>query len=157
VEIPPPTTKILFPNMIPPFIKSLPQEGKGLDTSTFNSLSSDLLKSHRTFIPKPVCESYQIPLRDVQPGVRCVSCGKIGMTKIPRSWHCPFCKVNDHLAHRGTLVEWFLVVKRTITNRECREFLGVDIHTAKRILLSMGLISCGTYKNSSYRMDFTKK
>lgn len=157
VEIPPADTKILFPNLVPPYIKSLPQQGKRLDTSTFNWLSAELLRCHQTYIPKPICESYQIPIQDVQPGVRCVSCGKIGMIKIPRSWHCPVCKVNNHLAHEPTLVEWFLVVKRTITNRECREFLGVDIHTAKRILLSMDLKRCGTFRDRSYRMDFSKK
>lgn len=156
VEIPPPNTKLLFPNLIPPFIKSLPQEGKGLDTTAFNRLSRELLTSHQTYIPKPICESYQIPVGDVQPGVRCVACGKIGMTKLPRTWNCPTCKVNNHLAHQGTLVEWFLVVKRTITNRECREFLGVDIHTATRILQSLPLQTKGTFRNRSYFMDFKR-
>ncbi|WP_256989019.1 NERD domain-containing protein [Bacillus sp. EB106-08-02-XG196] len=157
VEIPPANTKVLFPNLIPPFIKGLPQEGKGLDPSAFHRLSKELLNSHQTYIPKPICESYQIPLEDIQPGVRCVACGKIGMEKLPRTWHCPTCNVNNHLAHQATLAEWFLVVKRSITNRECREFLGVDIHTAKRILLSMDLITCGKFRDRSYRMDFSKK
>ncbi|MCM3694055.1 nuclease-related domain-containing protein [Neobacillus niacini] len=157
VEIPPPTTKILFPNLIPPFFKSLPQEGKGLDNAAFHRLSKELLTSHQTYIPKPICESYQIPVGDVLPGVRCVNCGKIGMIKLPRTWHCPSCKVNNHLAHQGTLVEWFLVVKRTITNSECREFLGVDIYTANRILNGMNLIGSGTYKDRMYKMDFRKK
>lgn len=78
------------------------------------------------------------------------------MKKVRRTWHCPFCKVNNHLAHQKTLIEWFLVVKSTITNGECREFLGVDIHTAKRILQSMDLIKCGMFKDRSYRMDFSK-
>ncbi|WP_257009169.1 nuclease-related domain-containing protein [Bacillus sp. 7884-1] len=156
VEIPPPNTKILFPNLIPPFIKSLPQQGERLDTSTFNKLSGDLLRSHQTYIPKPVCESYQIPEGAIQPGVRCVACGNIGMIKLPRTWHCPSCKVNDHLAHQATLDEWFLVVKRTITNRECREFFGVDIHTATRILQSLPLQTKGTFRNRSYFMDFKK-
>jgi hypothetical protein len=64
--------------------------------------------------------------------------------------------VNNHLAHRGALVEWFLVVKRTITNRECREFLGVDIYTANRILNSMDLVSQGTYKDRIYKMGLSK-
>ncbi|MDM5329600.1 nuclease-related domain-containing protein [Neobacillus sp. CF12] len=154
VEIPPANTKLLFPNLIPPFIKDLSQQGTKLDTSTFNRLSSDLLKSHRTFIPKPICESYQIGLNHIQPGVRCGTCGKIRMDKLPRTWHCPICKVNDHLAHRGSLAEWFLVVKRTITNRECREFLGVDIHTATRILSSMQLKYKGTFRNRIYYINF---
>ncbi|MFP7298498.1 nuclease-related domain-containing protein [Neobacillus niacini] len=156
VEIPPANTKVLFPNLIPPFIKSLPQEGKGLDPSVFQRLSKELLKSHRTYIPKPICESYQIPVGDIQPGVRCAACGKIGMTKLPRTWHCPSCKVNNHLAHQAALVEWFLVVKSSITNRECREFLGVDIHTATRILQSMPLQKIGTFRNRSYILDFKR-
>lgn len=156
VEIPPAHTKILFPNMIPPFIKSLPQEGTKLNDSTFNWLSSELKRSHRTYIPKPVCESYQIPFSAIQPGVRCETCGKIGMEKVRRTWHCPFCKVNNHLAHRATLMEWFLVIKRTITNGECREFLGVDIHTATRILHSMPLNFKGTFRNRTYFMDLSK-
>ncbi|MFB3169806.1 nuclease-related domain-containing protein [Neobacillus sp. 179-C4.2 HS] len=154
VDIPPADTKILFPNLVPPFIKSLPREGKGLDTSTFNWLSSELLRCHQTYIPKPVCESYQIPVSAIKPGVRCEACGKLGMIKIPRTWHCRFCKVNNHLAHRRALVEWLLVVKRTITNGECREFLGVDIHTATRILQSLPLRSNGTFRNKSYLLDF---
>jgi hypothetical protein len=154
VEIPPANTKILFPNLIPPFIKSLSQQGKRLDTSTFNRLSGEILRCHQTYIPKPICESYQVPTSDIQPGVRCEACGKIGMKKLPRTWHCPVCKVNNHLAHRGTLIEWFLVVKRTITNRECREFLQInDKFTANRILQSMNLNSRGTYRDRTYFMD----
>jgi hypothetical protein len=154
VEIPPADTKILFPNLIPPFIKGLPQQGKGLSTPTFNWLSSELLKCHQTYIPKPVCETYPIPIGDIQPGVRCQSCGKLGMIKVPRTWHCQFCKVNNQLAHRGALAEWFLVVKRTITNRECRWFLQInDKFTAHRILQSMDLKSQGTYRNRTYYMD----
>lgn len=154
VEIPPANTKILFPNLIPPFIKSLPQQGKGLDQSTFKWLSSEILRCHQTYIPKPVCESYQIPASDIQQGVRCDSCGKLGMIKVPRTWHCRFCGVNNHLAHQKALIEWFLVVKRTITNGECREFLGVnDKFTAHRILQSMNLKSRGTYRDRIYFMD----
>jgi hypothetical protein len=156
VEIPPANTKILFPNLIPPFIKGLSQQGKRLDTPTFNRLSGEIIRCHQTYIPKPICESYQVPTSDIQPGVRCEACGKIGMKKLPRTWHCSVCKVTNHLAHRGTLVEWFLVVKRTITNRECREFLGVDIYTANRILNSMNLVCKGTFKDRVYRMDFRK-
>ncbi|MFS0774582.1 nuclease-related domain-containing protein [Neobacillus sp. 3P2-tot-E-2] len=154
VEIPPASTKILFPNMIPPFIKSLPQEGKRLEMSKFNWLSSEILRCHQTYIPKPICESYQVPISDVLPGVRCVACGNIGMLKVPRTWHCPICKVNNHLAHVQTLGEWFLVVKRSITNRECREFLGIkDKFTANRILQSMNFKSQGTYRDRTYFMD----
>lgn len=153
VAVPPSKTKLLFPNLIPSYIRSIPQQTKKLDIETFNWLSSELLASHQRFIPKPICEGYRIPFGDFQPGVGCVLCGRIGMIKLPRTWQCPFCGARDQHAHQRTLLEWFLIYKRTITNRECREFLGVDIQTAKRILHSMNWQFEGTFRNRSYIMD----
>nr|WP_245640415.1 nuclease-related domain-containing protein [Neobacillus massiliamazoniensis] len=68
VSIPPAKTKLLFPSLIPPFIKSIPQQAKKLDQETFHWLSSELLNHHQIFIPKPICETYQIPFSDFQIG-----------------------------------------------------------------------------------------
>ncbi|MEH7436125.1 nuclease-related domain-containing protein [Neobacillus drentensis] len=161
VAVPPINTKLLFPNLIPSFIRGLPQQGKKLELDTFQWLSAELLQSHQPFIPKPISEAYGIPLKDFKPGVRCGSCGRIGMLKLPRTWFCPFCEATDHLAHERNLREWFLIFKRTITNRECREFLGIDdIQLAKRILTSMDLQSTGTFRNKTYVIklsDVSKK
>ncbi|MEH7481745.1 nuclease-related domain-containing protein [Neobacillus drentensis] len=155
VTVPPAKTKILFPSLIPSFMKSIPQQANKLDQETFHWLSAKLLKSHQPFIPKPICAAYGIPFGDFRSGVRCLPCGRFGMVKLPRTWCCPHCGANDHLAHLRTLREWFLICNRTITNKECREFLGVgDIHTAKRILLGMNLRSQGTYRDRCYFMDF---
>nr|WP_263324057.1 nuclease-related domain-containing protein [Neobacillus sp. Marseille-Q6967] len=154
VTVPPANTKLLFPNMIPPFINSLPQNSKKLDSETFHWLCHELLRCHRPYIPKPISESYHIPVGDFQPGVRCLDCGKIGMIKLPRTWHCPYCGVNNNKAHVPTMLEWFLACNRTITNRECREWLHVDIHTATRILQGMDLKKIGTFRNRVYVMDF---
>lgn len=156
VAVPPAKTRILFPNMIPSFVKRLPMQSKKLDGSTFKWLSEELINSHRPYIPKPICESYQLSFGDFQKGGRCRTCGKLGLIKIPRSWHCPHCGVNDNLAHIRNLEEWFLIFKRSITNRECREFLQVDIYTAHRILNSMNLPREGTFKDCKYIMDFKK-
>ncbi|MEW9053501.1 MAG: nuclease-related domain-containing protein [Neobacillus sp.] len=154
VSVPPTNTTLLFPNTIPPFINSIPQTDRKLNDDAFKWLSVELVKCHRPFIPKPICESYQIPQKDILPGVRCGTCGKIGMIKLPRTWHCRFCKVNDNKAHLRALWEWSLICKRTITNRECREFLEVDNKdTAKRILLSLNLPYQGTFKKRTYFID----
>ncbi|MEH7303566.1 nuclease-related domain-containing protein [Neobacillus drentensis] len=153
VAIPPKDTKILFPRLIPSFLKSIPQHGNKLDHETFNWISAELLKSHQPFIPKPICESYGIPFGDFRTGGRCEACGGFGMIKLPRTWCCPQCGAVDHLVHQRTIREWFLIFKRQITNRECREFLGVDdIHTATRLLQSMNMDFDGTYKNRTYHL-----
>ncbi|MGG3561505.1 nuclease-related domain-containing protein [Neobacillus rhizosphaerae] len=157
VSVPPAKTTLLFPNLLPAYIRSLPQQGKRLDPDTFHWLSAELLQSHQPFIPKPISEAYRIPLKNFKPGVRCGVCGRIGMVKLPRTWYCPFCEATDHLAHERNLREWFLIFKRTITNRECREFLGVDdIDTAKRILQSMDLTPEGKNRYRLYRIDPSK-
>lgn len=158
VAVPPKNTKILFPRLIPSYLKSIPQHGNKLDLETFNWLSAELLKSHQPFIPKPICETYGIPFGDFRTGGRCDACGLFGMIKLPRTWCCPKCGAVDHLVYQRTIREWFLIFKQQITNRECREFLGVDdIHTAKRILLSMDLQSEGTYRDRRYFMDLSSK
>ncbi|MGG1398873.1 nuclease-related domain-containing protein [Bacillus salipaludis] len=157
VEVPPSKAKVLFPSSIPAFINSIPKQTKKLDPDCFEWLSAELLKNHQRYIPKPLCEAYQIPFGDIRPGVICKVCDRIGMVKHRRTWYCPFCKATDHLAHVRNLQEWFLLFKRTITNRECREFLQVDdIDTAKRILLSMNMTFQGTFRNRAYIMDLSK-
>ncbi|WP_235846973.1 nuclease-related domain-containing protein [Neobacillus soli] len=156
VAVPPAKTKLLFPNLIPSYIRSIPQPAKKLDIDTFNWLSAELVNSHQRYIPRPICESFRIPFGDFRTGVWCVVCDRFGMIKLPRTWQCPFCKATDHLAHQRALREWFLIFKRTITNRECRAFLGVDdIYTANRILQSRNLSSEGAYRYRTYKMDFS--
>ncbi|WP_462410148.1 nuclease-related domain-containing protein [Neobacillus sp. Marseille-QA0830] len=155
VSVAPAKTKVLFPSSIPSFIKSIPRQNNKLDLETFNWLSQELLHSHRPFIPKPISETYGIPAGNFKPGSRCFTCGRIGMIKLPRTWHCPFCGANDQLAHEKNLLDWFLLIKRSITNRECREFLGIsDIQVAKRILQSMNWQTEGKFRHLKYIMDF---
>ena len=158
VAVPPQRTKILYPSLILSYLKNIPKQEQKLDLETFHWLSTELLNSHQMYIPKPICESYQIPFGDFKSGVRCLICDRIGMVKRPRTWVCPFCGARDHLAHERTLREWFLIHKRSITNRECREFLGVeDIHVAKQILQSMNWESQGTFRDRSYVININNK
>jgi hypothetical protein len=159
VTVSPAKTKLLYPSLIPSYIRSIPrQASKKLNLETFEWLSSEILTSHQMFVPKPICESYEIPFSKFQKGVRCEACGRIGMIKLPRTWHCPHCKTNDNKAHIKNLREWFLIFSRTITNRQCRDFLQIDDkYLANRILTSMDLDSEGTFKDRVYTMNFRKQ
>ena len=158
VMVPPSNTSILYPYTIAPFIKKLPRSGEQLDQETFEWVAGELVKSHQRYIPRPVSETYSIPIVDFQGGVRCGRCGRLGMEKQPRTWHCKYCGHYDHLAHVGALREWFLLCGRTITNRELRGFFGLkDKFTASRMLRSLNLEIRGTYKDRSYIIDITKK
>ncbi|WP_212973958.1 nuclease-related domain-containing protein [Bacillus sp. J14TS2] len=155
VKVPPQNIKILFPNLIPPYIHTLSHYQKKLDIHMLDLLTNKLLKSHQEYIPPPICENYSIPKEDIQTGVICPTCKYIGMNKIPRSWHCPQCRKNNPLAHIQTIREWFLIMEKAIKNRDCRAFLQIDnLNTASRILKNMNLNATGTFKDRSYQMDF---
>jgi hypothetical protein len=154
VERAPAKTKILFPSLLAPYIRSIPQDQIRLDCETFNCLSAELVNNHQFYIPAPICETFHIPRNDIRTGLLCKTCGHLGMKKTIRSWECPQCGWHDHLAHLPALKEWFLILGRKMTNTDCREFLHVDRKTATRILASMDLLSEGTFKNRIYMMDF---
>ena len=154
VEIPPKKTKVLFPSLIPSFIRNLPQRRERLDPQTFERLCADLVNSHRNYIPDPICLTYNIPRFDIQTGVQCKACSKLGMVKLKKGWHCPACGHICRSAHERAIRDWFLLFGGKMTNRDCREFLHVDIDTASRLLKNMDLIVEGTFKNRTYRMNF---
>lgn len=154
VEKAPAKTKILFPSLIPSYIRNIPQNHVKLDLETFNWLSSELVNNHIFYIPSPICETYNIPKTNILTGVICDSCGYIGMKKTNKSWYCSNCESFNPLAHHQTIKEWFLLFGGKMTNKDCREFLHVDRYTATRILKNMNLKSEGANKNRSYWMDF---
>ncbi|MFK4996668.1 hypothetical protein ACI2OX_01430 [Bacillus sp. N9] len=81
VERAPAKTKILFPNLIPSYIRTLSSRPIKLNTEKLNWLSTEILKSHQRYIPSPLCETFNIPKYDIRTGVECGSCGRIGMKK----------------------------------------------------------------------------
>lgn len=158
VEVAPKKTKVLFPKLIPTYIKKFYPLPKNFDSKTLDSITAKLVQAHQPFIPNPICQTYNIPKTAFQTGVLCTFCGKFGMKKIKKSWQCPSCKETDRLAHQKDIRVWFLLFGRKMTNRDCREFLGVDdLSTATRILKSMKLPYEGTFRNRTYLMDFTRK
>lgn len=156
VDRPPANTPVLFPTHVPPFIRDLPRKHPSLDYRTLNWLGEKLVASHNNYIPRPVCDIYNIPRRDIRTGVICSSCGAIGMVKITRSWRCTSCGRLDHKAHERSVWEWFLIMGREMTNRDCREFLHVDQKAASRILQGMNLSSSGAFRYRKYSFNFHK-
>lgn len=152
VEQAPAKTKILFPSLVPSFLRSLPRKSTLLDVMKLGWLTEELLKSHRPFVPRPLGDIYDIPGADYRTGVMCLGCGTIGMLKIKRSWHCVRCSRRDPSAHEQAVREWFLLIGREMRNEDCRGFLHVDMHTASRILRGMNLESKGSFKDRTYQM-----
>ncbi|MBS4205701.1 NERD domain-containing protein [Bacillus sp. FJAT-49754] len=157
VEQAPSKTRILFPNLIPSYIRSLSTLPIKLERDKLDWLTAEILRSHQRYIPDPLCEIYNIAKRHIRTGVECEVCGMLGMDKVLRNWHCKRCGNNNKLAHEKAIKEWFLLFGGKMTNRDCRKFLQIDdLHSATRILQSMNLRSDGAKRNRSYYMDVTE-
>lgn len=84
---------------------------------------------------------YGVKWSDIIPGVRCPGCGVSGMKRQQRNWHCLKCGRKSKNAHLKAISDYFLLIKPSISNKECRWFLGLESRSiATRILQSSGLV-----------------
>lgn len=68
-----------------------------------------------------------------------------------RVWVCPHCFNHSKDAYYDALLDYFLFIKATITNREFREYLGIDsIKTASKLLTALNLPATGQKKGRIY-------
>ncbi|HWO75398.1 MAG TPA: nuclease-related domain-containing protein [Bacillus sp. (in: firmicutes)] len=156
VDKSPAATTILYPKLIPAYIKKLFDEhrSKSLDKKSFHRLISEIMRSHSIYVPNPIADTYGISKNDFKTGVKCKECGIFGMRKYFKKWVCDSCGNRSGVAHYHAMKDWFLLFGARMTNRDCREFLGVDNkHKATRILQSMDLKHEGSFRDRVYWMD----
>ena len=148
---------VLFPSTVPMHIRSLYQGHHLLLKEELDELTNQILRSHRSFVPKPISTTYQIQPSDFLTGVACPSCGSVGMLRGRKLWICKFCKTQSSSAHQQTIRDWFLLFEGSLTNAEYRRFCRLPCQqTARRMLLSSQLIPVGARKNRSYQKSNTE-
>lgn len=95
-----------------------------------------------------VLEEFNINKQQIQPGIHCPQCRKLGMKRAYGRWQCPSCNTNSKDAHNRALQDYFLLFGDTITNKQCREFLGVNSrYLATRILQNLNFITQKSTQN----------
>ncbi|TYS80357.1 NERD domain-containing protein [Rossellomorea aquimaris] len=83
-------------------------------------------------------------------GVMCTLCERFNMVRNMRSWYCPDCGEFDRNAHQQAIYDYLLLVNPNITNKQAREFLGVESsRVAYHLLNNMDLSSKGKGKVES--------
>jgi ribosomal protein L37AE/L43A len=117
-----------------------------------NRIANQLIKSH---VPHDmnVLSQFQIIKSDILPGVYCSECKSLTMERISGSWKCSHCLSERKDAHIDSLIDFALLVKPTISNKEMREFLNLQSpSTATRLLSLLNLPSAGTTKDRRYSL-----
>ncbi|MET3696790.1 nuclease-like protein [Bacillus oleivorans] len=117
---------------------------------TLRKLTSRILTCHNPLSIDPQ-KTYQYSSADIIKGIQCPECKKFGMERANQVWECPHCKATSRDAHKQAILDYLLLIKPTITNKECRDFLGIKSRKiAHRLLNSMNLQFTGTNKSRIY-------
>jgi ribosomal protein L37AE/L43A len=98
-----------------------------------------------------ILEFYQIEQKEIIRGVQCPKCDRIPMKYQQGLWHCSNCECKSKTAHQQAILDYFLLIQRTISNLQCRKFLLINSRKgARRILKSMDLQSSGGGRSLVY-------
>ncbi|PWU67141.1 nuclease-related domain-containing protein [Gracilibacillus dipsosauri] len=97
------------------------------------------------------CEYFEVNTKDIQPGVICPNCFRIGMQRKRYSWYCNSCHHISKNAHHDAFRDFFSFFKPSITNKEARWWLQLDNRfTTHAILKNMNLESSGETRGRVY-------
>lgn len=88
----------------------------------------------------------------IRNGVLCAPCGLKPVMSYKRGyWVCPVCGRRDKQAVRLSLQHYRVLIGPHITNREFREFVGIDdFDVASKLLLRLGIQKMGKNRGAYY-------
>ncbi|WP_099159574.1 NERD domain-containing protein [Virgibacillus ndiopensis] len=84
---------------------------------------------------------YGITNKDILTGVHCPECGRLGMERRRKTWHCTKCGKATKYAHIRAIKDYLLLINSSISNKECRRFLRLPSRSiVTRILQKSELV-----------------
>lgn len=147
----PASQPVIFSHQLPRFLNQLSVEPAIFSMVEMKSLAQALVKGLVIFQPRPICSNPRYPIDVMLRGVWCAGCNRLGMERRYGSWVCPGCGVSSKDAHLRTIRDWLLLTGEPITNKKCREVLGVDDRRlVTRLLSDADLKRTGTHKGAKY-------
>lgn len=98
-----------------------------------------------------VFNHYNINKNSIMTGVRCHQCHTLNMKRENLHWQCQICKYKLAVAHRETLNEYFTLLNKPISNRDCQWFLNIKSQgVVKQILQEEKLAYTSKQKMTRY-------
>lgn len=124
-----------------------------LNDAQLHELREKILQSHRPYTQNYLLEYYGLSVEDIIKGIVCSQCRTSSLNRGKRSWVCPKCNFKTQSGLQQAVEQYLLLVKPTITNKEFREFFGVEsMKTANKLLSNLKLQKHGEKKNRSYSL-----
>ena len=154
VNVQPNQYPVLFLGEIPSFIKRQIKNQTLIEPNQAKVIAEMLVNEHQPFNPFPICKRWHVDTSCLKKGVFCTKCSEGMMKRHFGRWVCEECFHRDSYAHIQAIKEWFMLVEGEISNKKCREFLGVQSRQlVTRMLKEMNIIVEGTGKKTKYKME----
>ena len=148
---------ILLQNDLPHYLRTIKTQKPHLSEIQLEQIKKLILQKNKNYQPFPLSDYYSIDPKDLITGVICEKCAYIGIEKVKRRWICPKCHATSQTAHLNTIKEYFLISRKTLSNKECRQFLHLNNnHEATRIIKKANLTKVGKSSSTKYQMIFPK-
>lgn len=151
VEGHPKAVAVKYAKQLPRYIRSVLEQLPEVKSVRVADVYRKLVDRSHKRQPYPLCQRYKIPYYELRKGVVCGECGRVLKRGHGRLWKCPVCKIAQTAAVDQALKDWFYLVDHRITNRQAREWLGVD--NARRVsylLKQSNLKKIGNYRHAYY-------
>ncbi|WP_025785543.1 nuclease-related domain-containing protein [Sporosarcina sp. D27] len=150
----PPTMPILPNYEAPAFFRELPLESSILSKQDIQKLAHTFLTHHQDYDPFPLTVRYGIHPTELNNGVLCRNCpNEQVVVREGNVWSCPLCGHKSRAPYEHAIQEYFMLVGKSLTNREYCGFTGLTCrHTAKRLLSSSLLHKVGARKATTYTL-----
>ncbi|MBM7683471.1 hypothetical protein JOD43_003651 [Pullulanibacillus pueri] len=114
---------------------------------------NDYLLSHHSPKTTSILKSYNITIKDLETGVMCSQCQRFAMFYKNTLWHCPHCLATSPDAHVQALLDYFILIKSTITLKEGCHFLHLSSRNiVRRLFSTMNLKGQGHTRARQYSL-----
>jgi len=144
IERAPKEIPVIYGYSLNRFFSTLPRTGRPLPPEELARIGQLLLDHHTPFPKTDFQKVYKYELKDLKKGVLCGACGSPCMRQSERTHFCVSCTFTVADGYSRALSDWFEFIEPEITNRQCREFLGLkDKYAARYLLQKLGLASRG--------------
>jgi len=153
----PPDFPILYKKQLPYYLRNFQPNEPILSAVKIQDISLKIQTEQQRFNPFPLCSYYNLDPRNLKIGLLCRYCNGVLQRKNRETWHCLHCKKSGEDPYNDGINDWFLLVKNSIRNEECRNFLQLkDKHSAYYALKNSNLLRKGN-SIASFYISKTKK
>ncbi|WP_046174546.1 nuclease-related domain-containing protein [Domibacillus indicus] len=105
-----------------------------LSMKEVHELANRLQANHRPYDPG-LLTVFGVEKDRILKGIRCPACRTLTVKKVAKRWTCLTCRQSFKTAHIKALHEYILLFGPKITNRELRDFLGIESRSVSEKLL----------------------